>query len=196
MKAKYFRDSNSFRAWLARNHATATELLVGFHRVASGKKSVTYPEALDEALCHGWIDGVRKSAGPDAYTVRFTPRKAKSNWSIVNIRRVGELIKRKRMKPEGLRTFAARDERRAERYSYERKTSKLSRPQEGLFRATPKAWEFFKSQAPWYQRVTTWWVISAAKAETRERRLAELIADSAAGRRIHMLGKKPKGQQR
>jgi uncharacterized protein YdeI (YjbR/CyaY-like superfamily) len=193
MKVKYFRDSNSFRAWLAENHFRATELWVGFHRLATGKKSITYPEALDEALCHGWIDGVRKSVGPGAYTVRFTPRKAKSNWSIVNIRRVGELIRLKRMKPAGLRIFGARDAKRTERYSYERKTSKLSRAQERLFRATPEAWEFFKSQAPWYQRVTTWWVVSAAKPETRERRLAQLIADSAAGRRIHTVANSKKG---
>jgi len=160
---------------------------VRFHRIGTGKKSITYPEALDEALCFGWIDGVRKGAGEGVYTIRFTPRKPKSNWSIVNIRRVKELIKLKRMTAHGLRVFEARDERRTERYSYERKTSKLSRAQERLFRANPKAWEYFKSQAPWYQRVTTWWVVSAVKPETRDRRLAELIRDSASGRRIHMM---------
>lgn len=186
----HFENARSFREWLAENHKKMTELWVGFHRLGTAKKSITYPEALDEALCHGWIDGVRKSLGDGVYTIRFTPRKARSNWSIVNIRRVRELIKLKRMKAEGLRLFEARDEKRAERYSYEQKTSKLSREQEKLFRATPKAWGFFKSQAPWYQRVTTWWIVSAAKPETREKRLAQLIKDCAAGRRIGTMGSK------
>ena len=192
MGHRHFPDARSFRSWLKKNYATATELLVGFHKIGGGKKSITYPEALDEALCFGWIDGVRKSVGEGVYTVRFTPRKPKSNWSIVNIRRVKALIKLKRMSAHGVRVFEARDERRTERYSYERKTSKLSRAQEKLFKANQPAWQYFLSQAPWYQRVTTWWVISAAKPETRERRLAELIRDSAAGHRIHMIGKNQK----
>ncbi len=190
MKPRHFPDSPAFRAWLKKNHKITTELIVAFHRIGTGKKSITYPEALDEALSFGWIDGVRKSAGPGVYTVRFTPRKPKSNWSIVNIRRVRQLIKIKRMTKHGLRVFEARDERRSERYSYERKTRKLSKKQEDLFRANAAAWNYFTSQAPWYQRVTTWWVISAAKEETRERRLNQLISDSAAGRRIHMLTNK------
>lgn len=187
MNHQHFPDAKAFRAWLKKNRARCKELIVAFHRIGTGKKSITYPEALDEALCHGWIDGVRKSAGPGVYTVRFTPRKAKSNWSIVNIRRVRELAKLKRMAAHGLRVFEARDERLAKRYSYERKSSKLSHAQEKLFRETSGAWEYFKSQAPWYQRVTTWWVISAVKPETRERRLTELIGDCAAGRRIRGL---------
>ena len=191
---KHFKDARCFRQWLAKNAKKAAELWVGFHRLGTGKKSITYHEALDEALCRGWIDGVRKSLGQGVYTIRFTPRKAKSNWSIVNIRRVRELIKLGRMTEHGLRVFETRDEKRAARYSYEQKTSKLGRAQEGLFRANPKAWEFFKAQAPWYRRVTTWWIVSAAKPETRERRLAELIRDSGAGRRIHMItsSQKPK----
>ena len=187
MKLKHFLDAWSFRKWLAANHGKEKELLVGLRHVGSGKKSITYPEALDEALCIGWIDGVRQNAGPGVYTIRFTPRKAKSNWSVVNIRRVKELIKLGRMKPEGLRVYEARDERRTERYSYERKACKLSRAQQRQFRENAPAWEFFKSQAPWYQRVTTWWVVSAVKPETRERRLAELVRDSAAGRCIHLV---------
>jgi uncharacterized protein YdeI (YjbR/CyaY-like superfamily) len=192
MAHRHFPDARSFRSWLKENHATATELLVGFHKIGTGKKSITYPDALDEALCFGWIDGVRKNVGEGAYTVRFTPRKPKSNWSVVNIRRVRQLIKFKRMSAHGLHVFQARDQRRAERYSYERKTSKLNRAQEELFKAHQSAWQYFRSQAPWYQRVTTWWVISAAKPETRKRRLAELIHDSAAGHRIHMIGKNQK----
>lgn len=187
---KHFQDARSFRAWLAEDGKRAGELWVGFHRLGTGKKSITYPEALDEALCQGWIDGVRKSLGDGIYTIRFTPRKAKSNWSLVNLRRVPELIKLKRMKPEGLRAFEARDEKRAKRYSYEQKTSKLTREQEKLFRAKPKAWAFFKTQPPGYQRVTTWWIVSAARPETREKRLAQLISDCAAGRRIPMVSSK------
>ncbi|HLK03639.1 MAG TPA: YdeI/OmpD-associated family protein [Candidatus Acidoferrum sp.] len=192
MHCHLFPNAQSFRSWLKKNHSTQKELLLAFYRIGTGRKSITYPEALDEALNFGWIDGVRKSAGPGVYTVRFTPRKPKSNWSIVNIRRVRQLIRAKRMMPAGLQAFQARDERRTERYSYERKTSKLSRAQEKKFRQTPAAWKYFKSQAPWYQRVTTWWVISAVKEETRERRLAELIRDSAAGRRIHLVTNKKK----
>jgi uncharacterized protein YdeI (YjbR/CyaY-like superfamily) len=176
-KLKHFPDAQSFRAWLEKNHSVAKELWVGFHRLGTGKKSI----------CMGWIDGVRKSIRPGVYTIRFTPRKAKSNWSIVNIRRVGELIKLQRMRPHGLRIFEARDAKRSERYSYERKTRKLSRAQEKRFKENPKAWEFFKTQAPWYQRVTTWWVVSAVKEETRERRLLQLIKDSSEGHRIHMV---------
>ncbi len=189
---KHFEDARSFRGWLAENGKKAVELWVGFHRLDTGKKSITYPEALDEALCHGWIDGVRKSLAQGVYTIRFTPRKTKSNWSIVNIRRVRELIKLERMTEQGLRIFETRDEKRAERYSYEQKTSKLSRAQAKLFRTNAKAWGFFKAQAPWYQRVTTWWIVSAAKPETRERRLQQLISDCAAGRRIHMMTKNEK----
>lgn len=192
MKLKHFPDAQSLRRWLKKNQARHKELIVGFHRIGTGKKSITYPAALDEALRFGWIDGVRKSDGPGVYTVRFAPRKQKSNWSIVNIRRVKELIRLKRMTAAGLRVFEARDERRTERYSYERKTSKLSRAQERKFRETPSAWEYFKSQAPWYQRVTTWWVISAVKEETRERRLQQLMSDSAAGRRIRLVANNQK----
>jgi uncharacterized protein YdeI (YjbR/CyaY-like superfamily) len=193
MKVKHFPDARSFRAWLQNNHATRTELWVGFHRLATGKKSITYPEALDEALCVGWIDGVRKSVRPGVYTIRFTPRKAKSNWSVVNVRRVSELIKLERMRPHGLRVFEARDTKRTERYSYERKTRRLSRTQEKIFRENRKAWEFFRAQAPWYQRLSTWWVVSAVKEETRERRLSQLIKDSAEGQRIHLVTNKKNG---
>jgi uncharacterized protein YdeI (YjbR/CyaY-like superfamily) len=188
MTQRFFPNSRSFRSWLSKNHSTKKELTVAFYRIGTGKRSITYPEALDEALCFGWIDGVRKSVGEGVYTIRFTPRRASSNWSIVNIRRARELIKLQRMSVPGLRVFETRDERRAERYSYERKISKLSREQEKRFKANRPAWQFFQTQAPWYRRVTTWWVTSAVRPETRERRLAELMRDCAAGRRIHMLG--------
>jgi uncharacterized protein YdeI (YjbR/CyaY-like superfamily) len=195
MAQRFFPDSRSFRSWLSKNHSAKKELTVAFHRIGTGKRSITYPEALDEALCFGWIDGVRKSAGEGVYTIRFTPRRASSNWSIVNIRRASELIKLHRMSVPGLRAIETRDERRAERYSYERKISKLSREQEKSFKADRSAWQYFQTQAPWYRRVTTWWVTSAVKPETRERRLAELIRDCAAGRRIHILGNNRKAKK-
>jgi uncharacterized protein YdeI (YjbR/CyaY-like superfamily) len=190
MKIKHFPDAKSFRAWLQKNHATAKELWVGLHRLGTGKRSITYPEALDEALCVGWIDGVRKSVRPGVYTIRFTPRRAKSNWSLVNIRRARELIKQGRMTPHGLRMFEARDETRAGRYSYEQKTCKLNRAQEKLFCQNLTAWQFFKAQAPSYQRMATWWIVSAVREETRNRRLLALIEICSAGRRLDVMTNK------
>jgi uncharacterized protein YdeI (YjbR/CyaY-like superfamily) len=187
MTPKHFPDSQSFRAWLKKNHASAAELTVGFHRISTGKKSITYPQALDEALCFGWIDGVRHSPGDGVYTIRFTPRKTKSNWSFINIRRAKELIRLKRMTPAGFKAFEKREERQAMRHSEQRKNSKFSPAQSKNFRANATAWKFFQAQPPSYRSVCTFWVVSAAKVETRERRLQQLISDSAAGRRIRML---------
>ena len=152
---------------------------------------------MDEALCHGWIDGVRRSLGDDAYTIRFTPRKQRSFWSNVNIRRAGELIAEGRMRPAGLAAFEARTGERSGVYSFEQKDQEkvvFSEAQARQFQADAKAWEFFQAQAPWYRRTATWWVISAKKAETQAKRLATLIADSAAGRPIRGLDRRPKGE--
>lgn len=192
MPHHYFPDAASFRSWLRKNHVSATELTVAFHRIATGRKTITYPEALDQALCFGWIDGVRHSLGDGAYTIRFTPRKHKSNWSYINIRRAKELIRLKCMTPAGLKAFEKRKERQNVRHSEERKNSKFSPAQSKSFRANPTAWQFFQSQPPSYRSVCTFWVVSAAKEETRERRLQQLISDSAAGRRIPMLANKKK----
>jgi len=187
MKPTFFRTAAEFRGWLENNQGQAAELLVGFRRKNSGKPSITYPEALDEALCFGWIDGVRKRFDETSYTVRFTPRKPKSVWSAVNIKRVGELIKLERMADGGRQVFDRRDEKRANLYSYERAVCKLEGACEKKFRANQKAWEFYQAQPPGYRRVTCWWVSSAKQEETRLRRLAELIEDSAHGRRIKQL---------
>lgn len=192
MKPKHFPDSRSFRSWLKKNHKTEAELVVGFHGITTGKKSITYPQALDEALCFGWIDGVRHSIGNGVYTIRFTPRTHKSNWSFINIRRAKELIQLKRMTPAGFKAFDKREERQAVRHSEERKNAKFSRAQQAIFRANSAAWNFFQSQPPSYRSVCTFWVVSAAKEETRERRLQQLISDSAAGRRIPMLANRKK----
>jgi uncharacterized protein YdeI (YjbR/CyaY-like superfamily) len=160
------------------------DLLVRFHKRASGKPSVTYQEALDEVLCFGWIDGVRRNLDVTSYTIRFTPRRAKSVWSAVNIRRAHELIAAGRMTPAGLAAFEKRDEKRAKRYSYDRENVAFDDPSEQRFRANVKAWAFFRAQPPGYQRLHTRWVVSAKREETRDKRLAVLIDASAEGRRV------------
>ena len=185
MKPRFFPTPADFRAWLEKNHESETELLVGFHKRGSGKPSITWPESVDEALCFGWIDGVRRSLGATAYTIRFTPRRPTSIWSAVNVARVRELTKADRMLPAGVRAFAARTPERTGTYSFERyAAAKLSKDQERRLRTNRKASAFFDAQPPWYRRTSTHWVVSAKRPETRERRLDQLIADSAAGRRV------------
>ncbi|HKH44509.1 MAG TPA: YdeI/OmpD-associated family protein [Thermoanaerobaculia bacterium] len=191
----FFPTAPDFRRWLEANHDRVQELVVGFYKKDSGKPSITYSEALDEALCFGWIDGVRKKYGDDGYTIRFTPRKPKSIWSLVNIRKVEDLIQRGRMKPSGLKAFEARDAERTGVYSFERETAELGPALEKVFRANKKAWEFFEKQPPGYRRLAAWFVISAKKQETREKRLGQLIEDSAAGKRIGILARPAKGQE-
>ncbi len=186
----FFENAADFRGWLEKNHASATELLVGFHRKAPGRTSLTYSEALDEALCFGWIDGVRRSFGDGRWTIRFSPRKAKSIWSLVNIRHVERLEKEGRMAAPGRKTFEARDAKRSGVYSFEqRRVATFDRETTRAFKARPKAWAFFESQPPGYRRIATFWVMSAKKPETRQRRLAQLIDDSANGRRLGMLSR-------
>jgi len=181
----FFPTPADFRAWLAEHHATVPELLVGFYKKDSGRPSITWPEAVDEALCFGWIDGVRRRIDDASYSIRFTPRRAGSIWSAVNVARVAELTAAGRMEPAGLAAFAARTEAKTAIYAYEqRSTAALSPAEEQAFRADAAAWAFFQAQAPSYQRSATWWVISAKQEATRRKRLATLIADSAAGRRL------------
>jgi uncharacterized protein YdeI (YjbR/CyaY-like superfamily) len=185
VKPKFFPTPTRFRAWLTAHHATDKELLVGFYKKGTGKPSITWPESVDEALCFGWIDGVRRSLGDEAYSIRFTPRRSKSIWSAINVARVGELKKLRRMTPAGLRAFEARTPERTGVYSFERKTAaKLWPREEKKLRANEKAKAFFDSQPPWYRRAAIHWVISAKRVETRERRLDQLIGDSARGRTI------------
>jgi len=186
-KVRYFPTPADFRRWLEANHGGSAELWVGFYKRASGKPSITYPEAVEEALCFGWIDGVRKSITVDAYAVRFTPRKPKSQWSSVNIKRVGELSIAGRMQPAGLKAFegATKQERKC---SFEqRHESHLNAADKRRFRTNERAWDYFQAQPPWYRRTAIFWVVSAKKEETRQRRLATLIADSAANRPIKPL---------
>jgi uncharacterized protein YdeI (YjbR/CyaY-like superfamily) len=146
--------------------------------------SITWPESVDEALCFGWIDGIRKSIDEKIYAIRFTPRRPNSNWSSVNIKRVAELMKCGRMHPAGLEAFRRRDEEKSKVYSYERATARLDRAYEKEFRSNREAWHFFQSQSPSYQRLAAHWVVSAKREDTRQKRLRKLIEDCAAGRSI------------
>jgi uncharacterized protein YdeI (YjbR/CyaY-like superfamily) len=181
----FFATPDELRAWLAEHHEARDELWVGFHKKATGRPSVTWPQAVDQALCFGWIDGVRKSLGDESYKIRFTPRKSRSTWSAINVRRYGELLAEGLVAPAGVAAFERRAEDRTAIYSYEnRDKAVFEDEQEARFRADAAAWEWFQAQPPSYRRTATYWVVSAKRPETRERRLTRLIEDSAAGRTI------------
>jgi uncharacterized protein YdeI (YjbR/CyaY-like superfamily) len=192
MHPHFFPTPADFRKWLEKNHASSTELLVGFYKKDSGKPSITWPESVDQALCFGWIDGVRRRIDDVSYSIRFTPRKQISNWSAINIARVAELTKLGLMRPAGLRAFEQRREDKSAIYSYENAVRTLAPADEEKFRANKKAWQFFNAQPPWYRRVCIYWVTSGKKEETRARRLATLIDDSEHGRRVGLVTLKPK----
>ena len=184
----YFATAAEFRAWLTKHHATATELVVGFHKRATGKPSMTWPESVDEALCFGWIDGVRRSVDGERYTIRFSPRRPRSIWSNKNVARMKQLIAARKVKPAGLAAYEARSKDRSGVYSFEqRKALALSPAQQRELAANRAAAAFFAAQPPWYQRACVHWIVSAKREETRASRLATLIADSAAGRTIKPL---------
>jgi uncharacterized protein YdeI (YjbR/CyaY-like superfamily) len=192
MKVTFFETPSEFREWLEQNHQAAKELWAGFYKKGSGKPSITWPEAVDQALCFGWIDGIRKSLDADSYMIRFTPRKPGSTWSAVNIKRAGELTELGLMQPPGLAAFEGRDEKKARLYSYEQANSKLDEAYEERVRENERAWSFFQAQAPWYRRSAYWWVMSAKKEETRLKRLAILIEESERGSRLSTLTGGPK----
>lgn len=181
---RFFRTSADLRRWLERNHDKARELWIGFYRKDSGKGGITYAEALDEALSYGWIDGIRKKIDDVSFTNRFTPRKKNSIWSNVNIRHIARLTREGRMMPPGLAAYNAKDERRAGVYSFEREKAELEPAMKTRFRKNPKAWKFFDSQPPYYRKLAAWYVISAKRDETREKRLSDLIACSAKQTRL------------
>ena len=192
VKPKFFATQELFRVWLEKNHASAGDLLIGFHKKDSGKKSITYAEALDEALCFGWIDVVRRRLDETSYTIRFTPRKPRSIWSLINVRHVERLQKAGRMHASGTAAFAQRDPERTGIYSFENSPKELSREYEKEFRKHNGAWQYFQTYPPYLKKQVSYWVMSAKKEETRQKRLDRLIADSAAGRRIGILNtKKP-----
>lgn len=181
----FFATPAAFRAWLRRHGATAAELVVGFHKLASGRPSLTWPQSVDEALCEGWIDGVRKRIDDTSYQIRFTPRKASSHWSAVNIERVRVLTAEGRMRPAGLAAFARRTKEKSRRASYEQQAPVALTPaEEKCFRAHRAAWAFFEKQPAGYRKQMVWWIVTAKKPETRERRLAVLIEASAQSKRL------------
>ena len=194
-KPKFFPSPADWRAWLEERHAIEPELWVGLYKRDSGRPSITWPESVDGALCFGWIDGVRKSVDASSYKIRFTPRKPRSIWSAVNLKRATELSKMGMMHPSGLAAFEKREAKRSGIYAYEqRKTAELPPAYEQKFRANKNAWTFFLSQPPWYRRTSIYRVISAKKEETKLKRLHALIEDSAAEKSIAQLTR-PQGKK-
>jgi uncharacterized protein YdeI (YjbR/CyaY-like superfamily) len=181
MKPIFFAKQADFRKWLQKNHKKETELLVGFYKVGSGKPSMSWSESVDEALCFGWIDGVRKSIDKDSYQIRFSQRKSTSIWSAVNIKKMEELTKAGLMQPAGLASFEKRIESKSRIYSHEKGEEELPRDFKKQLEANKKAWDYFQSLAPSYRKVSTHWVMSAKQETTRIKRLNQLIADCAAG---------------
>ena len=185
MNPIFFDSPAGFRRWLEKNHATCQELYVGYFKKHTGRPSLTWPQSVDEALCFGWIDGIRRSWDEEGYVIRFTPRRKTSIWSAINLGRVPELIREGRMMPAGLAIYEARDPKKANRYSFEqRETAKLPPAMEKQFRANKKAWAFFVAQPPGYCRLISFYVVSAKQDATRQRRLERVIRDSAAERRV------------
>jgi len=181
---QFFKTPLDFRKWLEANHAKAKELWVGFYKKSSGKPSIDWPESVNEALCFGWIDGLRKTIDEDSYKIRFTPRQATSVWSTVNIKYAQDLIKQKRMAPAGLKAFLARKENRSGIYSYEQRSPELVEPYSGKLKQNKAAWEFFKAQPARYRKQMNWWIVSAKTEPTRLKRLDKLIDYSARGFRV------------
>jgi uncharacterized protein YdeI (YjbR/CyaY-like superfamily) len=182
-----FASVSDFRAWLESNHATRKELLVRCYKNDAREKGMTYREALDEALCFGWIDGVRRSIDEETFSVRFTPRKSKSYWSAVNNRRANELLQEGRMQPAGRAAFDSRESRKPGRYSFENPPKRLEQRLERKFKTNRLAYKFFRIQAPWYRRTCIFWVMEAKREDTRQRRLDELVASCARGKPIKLL---------
>src|SRR6266513_4337732 len=178
MKPTFFATPSEFCIWLEEHHHKARELWVGFYKKSSGKPSITWPESVDEALCFGWIDGIRKKIDDESYMIRFTPRKPRSVWSAINIGNVERLLKEKRMEPAGLKAFSARKEYRSGIYSYEQRSPELIEPYLGKLKRNKGAWKFFQAQPPYYRKTMNWWIVSAKQEETRLKRLDKLIEES------------------
>jgi len=187
MTRQFFRTPAEFRAWLENHHATTRELWVGFYKKASGKAGVAYPEAVDLALCFGWIDGIKKRIDEASYMHRFTPRRQGSIWSAINTRRVEELRRRGLMAPAGLAAFDRRDEKRTAIYTYENRTARLAPAYERAWKANRKAWTYFNAQPAGYQKLAKGWIMGAKRDETRRRRLAIMIDASANGTRTRWM---------
>jgi uncharacterized protein YdeI (YjbR/CyaY-like superfamily) len=191
---RFFPSPDAFYAWLEENHETAAEVWVGYHRKATGRPSLSWAESVDQALCFGWIDGIRKGLDDETFTIRFTPRRRTSIWSAVNLRRVPELVEAGRMRPAGWKAYEERDRRKDAVYSYENRPQSLAAEYEATFAAHEGAWAWFAGQPQGYRRTAIAWVMSAKQEATQRRRLAQLIESSGAGRRVGALI--PPGRQR
>ena len=185
MEPVFFKTPADFRAWLENNHDRQSELIVGFYKVGSGKQSITWPESVDEALCFGWIDGVRRSLGKDSYTIRFTPRRADSIWSAVNINKMEKLLEKGLVKPEGIAAYEKRKDEKSKVYAFEqRKDAVLPAELEAAFKANTAAWDFFMKQAPSYRKVVLHWITTAKQEKTKLSRFEKLVKASAEGKRL------------
>lgn len=180
----FFENPEALRAWFEAHYERATELLVGYYKVGTGRPSITWSESVDEALCVGWIDGIRRSLGPDSYTIRFTPRKPKSIWSAVNLKKMENLLAAGRVLPAGKAAYEKRDDTRSRIYSFEQEPLVFSPAFESIFKENAAAWAYFDKRPASYRKGAIWWVTSAKQEATREKRLQELIRDSEAG--IHV----------
>jgi uncharacterized protein YdeI (YjbR/CyaY-like superfamily) len=187
MPPVFFPTPALFRRWLEKHHDTDLELWVGFYKKSTGKPSITWPELVDQLLCFGWIDGVRKSLGEESYVIRVTPRKPRSNWSAVNVKRAEDLVKLGLMHESGLKVFRDRDVKKTNRYSFEREQVQLAPAMEKRFRTNPRAWEFFQKQPPGYRRTILWWIMSAKQEATREKRLGIAIETSEQEARVDFM---------
>jgi uncharacterized protein YdeI (YjbR/CyaY-like superfamily) len=185
MKPLFFKTPNDFRQWLSKNHDKETELLVGFHKKGTGKPSITWPESVEQALCFGWIDGVRRSFNEDSYTIRFTPRKATSTWSAININKIEELIAKNIVNEAGMSAYAKRKESNSKIYSYEREEdAELPKAMERIFKANKPAWEFFIKQPPYYRKIMLHHIVSAKQDKTKQSRFDALVKACAEGKRL------------
>ena len=187
MKPVFFKHPEALRKWFEKNHASETELQVGYYKVGTGKPSVTWSQSVDEALCVGWIDGIRRSIDEESYTIRFTPRKPGSIWSAINIAKIEQLTKEGRMKPEGLAAFERKKDHNSQIYSYEKEAARLEASYEKQFKANKKAWEYFSNIAPGYRKLAIHRVMDAKQEKTRQSRLQKLIADCEAHKKFWLL---------
>jgi uncharacterized protein YdeI (YjbR/CyaY-like superfamily) len=184
MKPTFFPTPADFRKWLLKHHATEDVLLVGFYKKDSGKPSITWAESVDQALCFGWIDGVRKRIDESSYTIRFTKRRTASIWSNININRAHALIAEGQMQPAGLKAYEARREHKSGIYAYEQRSVELPEPYNQRLKQNKAASSFFAAQPPSYRKLISWWIASAKKDETRLKRFEKFIAYSIEGKRL------------
>ena len=190
IKLKFFKTKIELRKWFEKNHNKLKEQWIGYYKMGTGKESITWSGSVDEALCFGWIDGLRKSIDDESYMIRFTPRKPESNWSAVNIKKVEELTKLGLMKPEGIQAYNKKKDHKSEIYTYEQKKIKLDEKYENIIKTNKIAWEYFsKHLAPSYKKTSIRWVMSAKREETRLNRLRILIDSSSKGEKIPQLAK-------